>query len=175
MVSLWNSFFILSTKYIIFHRHSLYSFLLKSKCRSSCACRRNKSPLTEGRTEFGRKMQNPLVKSLIVLAFVDFDLQCQIQIKKIHGAPVWTPNHSSYYLDCFMVLTVLRSQSSAHTYLPRLLDGLDCFVVSTVYMRCVSLSSLTIWCHQHIWTAEGTSSFNVVLVVNLLGMIFCWE
>ena len=39
---------------------------------------------------------------------------------------------SSVYLDCFIILPVSRSITSAHTYMPRLLHSLDCSTVSTL-------------------------------------------
>ena len=39
---------------------------------------------------------------------------------------------SSVYLDCFIILSVSRSITSAHTYMPRLLHSLDCSTVSTL-------------------------------------------
>ena len=38
---------------------------------------------------------------------------------------------SSVYLDCFIILRVSRSITSAHTYMPRLLHSSDCSSVST--------------------------------------------
>ena len=47
----------------------------------------------------------------------------------------WIQNNH-YYLDCFMVMTVSQSPSSALTYIPTPLHDPDCLIVSTLTFSC---------------------------------------
>ena len=74
---------------------------------------------------------------------IDLDLLCQIQLKisislcpfalsELIHLPLEKRHNSHDYLECFTVLTVSQSPSSAHAYRPSLLCDPDCFIISAL-------------------------------------------
>ena len=92
-------------------------------------------PLKLESPNLDQKCKTTWLRSLL-FASIDLDFQGEIKLKSqnfiMHGLSTREPWDSFIYLDCFMVPTVSQSPSSARAYLPRPLDGPNCFTVSTL-------------------------------------------
>ena len=77
-------------------------------------------------------------------------------LKKVHD--------SHDYVDCFTVLTVSQSPSSAHTYIPRLLHSPVCFTVSTlcIYTDLGSRGYLGIKYCSRFWLIPSKNTYKSV-------------
>ena len=76
----------------------------------------------------------------------------RLEVQRLSSLLFWEAIPNSHdYLDCFMILSVLWSPSSAYTYIPRLLHGLN--LSQSEPSACIL-----------IWATDGISAFNIALV-----------
>ena len=86
-------------------------------------------------TKLGSGVKKTWLNFIWFYGIIGFNLQGQMWARVTKFGPLNLDQRcitANDYLDCFTVLTISQSPSSARTYIPRPLHGPDCFTVSNL-------------------------------------------